>query len=307
VKYLFIVNPVAGGRKNKYEKIIAEAEVLMQEIGAKYEIYLTKGPMDATRKIEADSKIETELRVIACGGDGTLNECVNGSVGLKNVALTNYPCGTGNDFIKMFGVERKRFLNLSELIHGETRPLDIIKCNERYCINICSVGIDARVGIDVHKYSKLPLLGGKFAYVVSLIINFFKGINRYMCIKTDSMEEAGEFALVCICNGRYYGGGFNPARNAMPNDGILDFIIVNEVSRLRFIKFVGYYAKGKLDKAAGIVRRIVGEKIDICGNEDFKINVDGEAILAKSAHISIVKKGINFIFPKDMKFFRAEA
>ena len=78
----------------------------------------------------------------ACGGDGTLNECVNGAVGHANVAVTHFPCGTGNDFIKMFGEEKARFFDLAELVRGEVRPLDVMECCGRYAINICSVGIE---------------------------------------------------------------------------------------------------------------------------------------------------------------------
>ncbi|MCE6983484.1 lipid kinase, partial [Pseudomonas frederiksbergensis] len=89
--------------------------------------------------------------VYACGGDGTLNECVNGAVGHDNVAVTHFPCGTGNDFIKMFGEEKDRFFDLSDLVRGEVRPLDVMECCGRYAVNICSVGIDARIGTEVHQ------------------------------------------------------------------------------------------------------------------------------------------------------------
>ena len=62
--------------------------------------------MDACRKIEQEAAAGQPLRVYACGGDGTLNECVCGAVGCDNVAVTHYPCGTGNDFVRCFGAER---------------------------------------------------------------------------------------------------------------------------------------------------------------------------------------------------------
>ena len=72
--------------------------------------------------------------------------------GHANVAVTHFPCGTGNDFIKMFGAEKERFFDLAELVRGEVRPFDVMECCGRYAINICSVGIDARIGTEVHQY-----------------------------------------------------------------------------------------------------------------------------------------------------------
>ena len=190
MKHLFIVNPVAGGR-DQTEAISALVGQVFSGRKGDYEIYTTKAPMDACRKIEYEAALCDELRVYACGGDGTLNECVCGTVGKENVAVTHFPTGTGNDFVKSFGEEHDRFRNLEELIEGEVRKLDVIDCNGRYSINICSVGVDARIAADVHKYGAMPLLGPGSAYITSLIVNLAKGI-------TDRIRV--------ICDGKLYYG-----------------------------------------------------------------------------------------------------
>lgn len=101
---------------------------------------------------------------------------------------------------------------------GET-PIDLINCNGRYSANICSVGIDARIGTSVHKYSRLPLIGGATGYVVSAVVNVFQGISRNMRVRCGDFSSAGGHTLVCACNGRFYGGGFNPSLDARPDDG----------------------------------------------------------------------------------------
>ena len=143
MKHLFIVNPVAGG-KDRHEYVAEQARLALEGSADAYEVYITTAPMDACAKIKAEAASGEELRVYACGGDGTLNECVNGAVGHDNVAVTHFPCGTGNDFIKMFGEEKERFFDLAELVHGEVRALDVMECCGRYAINICSVGIDRK-------------------------------------------------------------------------------------------------------------------------------------------------------------------
>ena len=167
MKHLFIVNPVAGG-KDRREYVTEQARRALEGSEDAYEVYVTTAPMDACAKIAAEAASGEELRVYACGGDGTLNECVNGAVGHANVAVTHFPCGTGNDFIKMFGEEKERFFDLAELVRGEVRPLDVMECCGRYAINICSVGIDARIGTEVHQYHD--------SYVLSAVANLFKGI-----------------------------------------------------------------------------------------------------------------------------------
>ncbi|MBQ9966946.1 MAG: hypothetical protein IJO95_04810, partial [Clostridia bacterium] len=209
MKHLFIVNPAAGG-KDSTDMVSAKVAQYFSGKEGDFEIYTTKGPMDAPKKIEYEAQLCDELRVYACGGDGTLNECVCGAAGLPNVAVTHFPTGTGNDFIKTFGDEKSRFFDIEELVEGEVRPIDLIDCNGRKSINICSVGVDARIGVDVHKYSKIPVIGGATAYVTSTAVNFFKGIKQEMRIICDGKLYYGDINLICACNGRYYGGGFNP-------------------------------------------------------------------------------------------------
>ena len=102
MKHLFIVNPTAGG-KDKTELVRRRVEEVFAGREVSYEIYVTKAAMDAPGKIRRAAESGEALRVYACGGDGTFNECVCGAAGLANVAVCPYPTGTGNDFCRMFG------------------------------------------------------------------------------------------------------------------------------------------------------------------------------------------------------------
>ena len=116
MKHLFIVNPVAGGKKNRYEETVSNINEVMAENDGEYEIYVTKGPLDACRKIKEEAETGKNIRVYSCGGDGTFNECISGAACRKNVAVTCYPCGTGNDFIRTFGDEAELFRDLKNLV-----------------------------------------------------------------------------------------------------------------------------------------------------------------------------------------------
>ncbi len=303
MKHLFIVNPVAGG-KDHTQEVRAKVEKAFAERGGEFEIYVTRAPMDAADKILAEAASGEHIRVYACGGDGTFNECVCGAAQLPNVAICPFPTGTGNDFCRMFGNEAELYSDLDALLDGEERPIDLIDCNGRWCSNICSVGIDARIGTSVHEYSHLPIIGGAAGYVVSAVVNMFKGINRNMYIKCGEHYEEGMHALVCACNGRYYGGGFNPSLTARPDDGELDFIIVRRVNIITFAALIGKYAKGLADELPPrLITHLKGTSIEIGFDDDEVINIDGEALYGRRAQISLVPGAAKLIVPRGMKFF----
>ena len=302
MKHLFIVNPKAGG-KDKSIAVSRAVRAAFENRQGEYEIYVTKGPMDAVQKIREEASNEAHLRVYACGGDGTFNECVCGAALLENVAVAPFPTGTGNDFCRMFGAEKDLFRDLNALLDGTEHPIDLIDCNGRWSANICSVGIDARIGTEVHKYSGLPLVGGAGAYVVSAVVNVFKGINRPMKVRTKGYVSEGPHALVCACNGRFYGGGFNPSPYARPDDGELDFFIVPDVKLFTLACYIGRYAKGKADRYPNIITHLKGDSLHIDFEEENVINIDGEAMYAKSVDMKLVPRALRLIVPKGMRFF----
>ena len=305
MKHLFIVNPTAGGR-DKTEEVRARVSAAFAAREDSFEIYVTKAPMDAARKIEAEAKKAEHLRVYACGGDGTFNECVCGAAGKPNVAVCPFPTGTGNDFCRMFGEERDLFRDLDALLNGTERSIDLIDCNGRFCANICSVGVDARIGTDVHKYIHIPLIGGATGYVVSAAVNMFKGIATPMEIRCEDVSVSGKHTLVCACNGRFYGGGFNPSRDSRPDDGILDVFIAKKVNLLQFAALIGKYAKGDADQMPSLIThlRTSGELVIRCEKEDVA-QLDGEALRAKEFRIRMVPGALNLIVPEGMRFFEA--
>lgn len=303
-KHLFIINPEAGGVRKKCNELARSISEAAEACGVEYEIYFTTGPLDATEKVRHAAGSLRPLRVYACGGDGTLNECANGAVGKPHVAVTHFPSGTGNDFIRMFGAEANRFREIKELIHGEVHPIDVIECNGRYSFNICSVGIDARVGADVHKYSRLPLIGGAAGYVTSLAVNVLRGINSRFSITVNGEILIGMFALICACNGRYYGGGFNPVPEARPDDGIIDVLVVKEIALHEVARLLGIYAKGGYKKIPEKVTHIRSDYLQLESDHEFVINIDGEQLYSKKAYFKMLPGAVNFVFPRSMDFFK---
>lgn len=301
MKHLFIVNPVAGGKDHSAE-VREKAEKAFAGTADEVEIYITKGPMDAVSKIKEAAASGEALRVYGCGGDGTFNECVCGAAGLSNVAVAPFPTGTGNDFCRMFGAEAELFRDMEALAGGVEHEIDLIDCNGRYSANICSVGFDAKVGVDVHKYSN-RYIKGMLAYGVSLVANIAGGMSRMMRVKCGDYYAEGMHTLACACNGRYYGGGFNPSCDAMPDDGVLDFFIIDKVNLFLLVKLIGKYASGRADEIKSHIVHLRGPEIEIDFDEDCVVQVDGEAMFTKHVKMTVCPKATRLIVPRGMKFF----
>ena len=132
MRHLFIINPAAG-KKNT----TAQLEALLEKLSFPHEVVYTTGEGDAQRFTEEAARTGEPVRVYACGGDGTLNEVVNGAAGHSHVAITNVPKGTGNDFLKIFGPDyRALFYNLEALSAGPETPFDLIDCNGKLGIDV---------------------------------------------------------------------------------------------------------------------------------------------------------------------------
>lgn len=243
MRHLFILNPAAGKRGTT-----RQLEGLLDRLRVPHEVVYTGGAGDAERFAREAAAAGAPVRIYACGGDGTLNEVVNGAAGYENAAVTNVPKGTGNDFLKIFGPDyRKIFYDLEALAQGPQTAFDLIDCNGRLGIDVVCAGVDARIAADVHRYKDWPLVTGKGAYVLALLENIFlKGISRSMSVQMgDKRWENAPACLLCVCSGRYYGGGFMPVGDAMPDDGVLDMLRVRQISLWTFLRLVGQYAKGR--------------------------------------------------------------
>ena len=206
MQHIFIINPHAG-KKDQTGRIYEMADRLRQH-GLTCQCLLTQrsgGAEEIARRLVSSGE---EVRLYACGGDGTLNEVVNGAAGFDNAAVTCIPIGTGNDFLKNFGPDAAKFTDAENLWDGEVHPLDLIDCNGRQCLTIACSGIDARVAESVHELGDSPFLSGRGSYLAAVAVNFlFRGIGQHWRVTLDDEVIEDDFALVSMCNGRYYGGG----------------------------------------------------------------------------------------------------
>ena len=298
--HLFIINPAAGSRDRtqKYRKNI---ETICGARNLDYRIEVSKAPGDCTRIAREAAQTGEEYRIYACGGDGTLNEVVAGAAGFPNVSVTCYRGGSGNDFVKIFG-DPDAFQDLERLLDCAETEFDLMSCNGDISLNICSVGLDARIGTDVSKYKRIPHLSGFRAYAVSTLINVIKGISEHYVVKIGDEVIDGRQTMICACNGRYYGGGFNPVPTADPCDGMLDVLVVKHVSRLQVPLVIGKYKDGKYQDLPKLVKHYRTRELTILCDKPTPINLDGELRTAQEVHIGIANQKIRFFYPADLSY-----
>lgn len=299
MKHIFIINPTAG-KYDSRQRIYEMADHLRTAHGLDVQCILTKKQGHATEIARKLCQTGEPLRFYACGGDGTVNEVANGIIGYDNAAMSVIPVGTGNDFLKNFGGDMDKFRDAENLWDGPQFPMDAIDVNGRVALTIACSGIDARVARDVHKYSESPILDGKSSYIASLLVNFlFKGIGSHWIVTLDDVPMEGDWSLIAVCNGRYYGGGFMPVAEARMDDGVLNTLVVKKVNRRTFLKFVGPYAKGGYAQfpqyahcSCPKVIRIHSEKPDIV------TCLDGECVTNSDVTIKMHDKKLNFFGPE---------
>ena len=296
--HLFIINPAAGShdRTAEYTKAIEECCA-----GLNYRIEVSAGPGECTRLTREAAETGEDYRIYACGGDGTLNEVVQGAAGFDNVAVTVFSGGSGNDFVKIFD-DPKAFFALPRLLDSREAAFDLIDCNGSLSLNICSVGLDARIGLDVANYKRLPLLHGFAAYAVSTLVNVIRGVAEHYIIEIDGETIDAHQTLLCACNGRYYGGGFNPVPEADPTDGLLDVLLVKKVTRLQVAGVIGKYKNGLYTQLPELVRHFKTKALKVICDRPTAIQLDGEIQTAKEFLISVSKKKLRFFYPRELSW-----
>jgi len=303
MKHVFIINPAAGKGKAACD-IRPKIEEYCKAKTLDCLIHVTSAAYEAIDFVRNLARTGDSIRFYACGGDGTLFEVVNGAFGYPNAEVAVMPLGSGNDFVRLFGT-KEQFLDIDAQVNGTPTDLDIIRCGDIVAINQCSMGFDAEINAKQSYFKKLPFMKGETAYMAALLYCFFKKLNNVFTITIDDGEPFTQNTLFCVgANSRWYGGGFKAAPLALPDDGLLDFIIVKKnMSRLKLLGLVNKYKEGKhLDW--DFTNFIRGKKMTIHSDEVAAINCDGEKRFGNDGTFEIVEKGIKFVIPSNSSYFK---
>ena len=202
--------------------------------------------------------------------------------------------------MKNFGPDAVKFADAENLWDGEVFPLDLIDCNGNICLTIACNGVDARVADSVHRYSGTPLLSGRGSYLASVVMNvLLRPIARKWEVIIDGVPQGGEFSLVSMCNGRYYGGGSTPVPEARMDDGILHTVIIKKIGKSTFARLFGPYSDGKYrELPPDLIQVVTAGEVRIRADEDIVTCLDGECFRSREVVMKLSDKKLNFFGPK---------
>ena len=295
MKHIFIINPNAG-IVNTFEKTLNA----IKQYQDKYDILIhkTTHEKEATQFIKevATKNTGEHLRFYACGGDGTINEVANGVMGLENVSMSVYPCGSGNDFVKAIGGKEK-YLDIENLLNAKTKKIDVLNVkNHCYCINVCNFGFDSMVAKTANslKGSKI-----KNPYEIGKIKAVFFGMHNKISVEADGkvLNPSGKMLLTTLANGDFVGGKYKCAPRYKIDDGLIEVCIVSPVSIFTFLKLAKQYELGNhlSDKRfEKYISYTQAKNIKIYSKKPFDICIDGEIINGKEFEVEIIEKAIDF-------------
>ena len=307
MKTVFVVNPCAGKHRD-IEKLKKEIKLASELSGKEVEIYTTTAEGDATRFVKEYCLHNGNARFIACGGDGTLGEVVNGAMKTEGCEVGVLPMGTGNDFCRNFEVD---FSDISAHILGECEPCDVIRYTtfingeekSGYCMNMFNIGFDCNVADLTNYIKKKWYLGGSFSYFAAILVTLIRKKGANLKIELDGKKvHNGPLLLSSIANGCYCGGGVKSNPLASIRDGRMNINIIKNVSRTLFVSLLPAYMKGQIlekKRAKKIINSVNCKNIKISPDGGkMRICIDGEITDAGETEFQVIHKGISFVIPK---------
>ena len=299
--YHFIMNPKSG----RHKKLVHLEETIKTACQARklsYHIYYTVCPGDATEYVTSMLRISPDerQRFICVGGDGTLNEIVNSAPLNPKAEFGVIPSGSGNDFTRNF-TNQKLFSDIDAQIDGKPTKLDLIKCNEHYCINMVNIGFDCAVVKEAVKLKKKKLVTPALSYILGVVVVLCRKFGTKMRVIYDDGEVIErELTLTAIGNGRFCGGGFMAAPRAGLQDGLFDVCAINKVSRFTFLSLVGSYKKGTYlenKRAMKVINHRQVSHFRMEFDAPVPICIDGEIMGAKNVDFTLLPQAVNFVIP----------
>lgn len=268
--YNLIVNPLSGEGKKK--KLQAAAIGRFRERGKQVRVYETQGPAHA-RELARSITEKGGGDVVVVGGDGTLHEALNGFADFERCALGLIPTGTGNDFAAAAGIPADPVAAVDLIVDTKPQYTEFMQLPKGVRgINVAGTGIDVEI---LRRCRASKFLRGKFQYLISLIISLVRFKNYKMRALLNGHEVNFNALIACVGNGCRIGGGIRMCPKAVLGDGLLDFVVADDVKKLRvpaaFIKLM----KGKiLEEKFAYFERC--EHVEIIPAHPLTVQVDGE-------------------------------
>ncbi|NVF10988.1 YegS/Rv2252/BmrU family lipid kinase [Anaerococcus sp. AGMB00486] len=298
-KILYILSSKSGKTefdigKNDLKKLYKNRKNDVKIIETNYKNHAKNATYDFIK-----SNKDVKKAIIVAGGDGSLNEIAEiiYKYDRNNSSLGLIPMGTANDFSKNFSYKN---FSINSLLNFKNKKIDLIKVNNSICINVLSLGFDTIVLENAYKIlDKNPNLGKK-AYLLGVLKSIPKISYKDLYLKLEDdkgnmLKFNDKFLLSAICNGGFYGSGFNPAPSAKVDDGVLNLVYAKKIPTLLLPSLIVRYKYGKLENSK-YLKEIKVKKGLIKAKEDILANIDGEIFKSNNIEFEIIEKAINWIY-----------
>jgi YegS/Rv2252/BmrU family lipid kinase len=291
-KIILLLNPISG-IANK-AGLRAMLENRLRNLGVEYEFMDT----DPTGKYEGvREKVEAESisRIVIIGGDGTVSHTTAALRDLP-IEFALIPAGSGNGLARAANIPTDPLLALELAISGTASPIDAFTINDDFSCMLSGIGFDAQVAHDFAKMKKR----GLWTYVRISAGNFFDAVEYPFTLKLDGKEIPTEAYFISIANGNQFGNNFTIAPKAMLNDGLLDIIVVQKMSKLQVLMSVFYQMKyGEVQEERfrkdGILYYQARE-LEIINPKLAPLHIDGDPVAtAEALHIKIIPGAIRLV------------
>jgi len=305
-KTVFIVNPHAA--RGTAGKNWPQIRALAEECLGSFRSYLTTAPGEATRfaRIAASEGVQT---VVCVGGDGTLNEVINGLMNDKGSANPSLhigfiPNGTGCDFRRTLGIPTNPKEALKIIEEGRTRPIDLGRLlytnhegqsETRYFHNLASFGLGGEVDERVNRSGKK--LGGFLSFIIATLVSLILYEKKRIRLRVDDhFDEEVTVLNVAVANGQYHGGGMWVAPGADPSDGLFHVTVIGELSLPEVFYYLPKLYNGKIMQVKQ-VRSLTGKRVEAFSDGRVLLDVDGEQPGCLPATIELLPAAMRILGP----------
>lgn len=270
-KILFVINPTAGGGRT--EHLIPTINDIMKTKDIEYDMVKTKKPKDGI-KIARESLKKGYKKIVAVGGDGTVNEVAFGILEHGKGTLGIIPSGTGNDLARTLKISFSLEEAINSIINGHEDNIDVGVVNNNLFLNIASIGFDAEVVITTNKIKKRIKSG--IAYLIGLFITLFRFKNIEVELEVDQTSKKMNVFLIAVGNGKYYGGGINILPMANVEDSYFHVLVVKGISKFRLLLLLPTIINGTHINQKKHVEVFKAKKIKVKTQKNSYLNIDGD-------------------------------
>lgn len=297
--HVFILNPETG-KENFGEKLRAQLELIPN---ITYYVFDTRyaGEEQGLVKRIINLFDDEDIRIYCCGGSGTLRNIIDGVEKPENVEIAFYPIGMTNDYLKCFGEDASRFLDLIGLIEGDAVSVDYITTNYGKSLNAISLGIDEEMITTINKVRQWNVLLNQFPYFWGMVHSFVRLKAVKYIVEIDDIEMKVVASEIAIGNGCFLAGKIRYAAHSDLVGGLANYIIAASKSKIKLINILYQTTHERLEKIYPKVFYGKCKKMKIMrgDHKPFQASFDGELVtISDILEVNVIPRTLKFVIPK---------